>query len=230
MTHVSFHVIDGVDKGRKFANVQTPVTIGREEGNAVRLNDDRVSRFHAKVQVDQGQVVLTDLDSTNGTRVNGETVQLRLLRPGDRVQMGRSTLVYGSDEEIADSLGISGHEKHTKLSDQPSLADSVQQEDPATELPSPGVDYSWEEEASGDVFLRSPPALPNRLSPAQAAQFSEVIDFLHMALARATQDAVIPVAAREARLTLLDWHRIQQVVGFLADYSRQVAEPDKPSE
>ena len=104
MANVSFQVVDGVDKGRCFWNLETPVTVGREEGNGLRLNDERVSRFHAKVQEDHGQVVLTDLDSTNGTCVNGEPIQLRLLRPGDQVTMGRSKLVFGTPEQIAAAL------------------------------------------------------------------------------------------------------------------------------
>src|ERR1700731_670931 len=97
----AFHVLEGIDKGRVFREMQTPVTIGREEGNVLRLNDERVSRFHAKVQFDNGEAILTDLESTNGTRVNSHVVQIRRLRPGDRVGVGRSLLLYGSDAEIA---------------------------------------------------------------------------------------------------------------------------------
>src|SRR5207253_2343455 len=44
---------------------------------------------------------LTDLESTNGTKVNGTVVQIRRLRIGDRVSVGRSLLLFGSNEEIA---------------------------------------------------------------------------------------------------------------------------------
>src|SRR5436305_11373017 len=101
MTNVTFQVLEGIDKGRTFRDLPTPVTIGREEGNMLRLNDERVSRFHAKVQLDNGEVILTDLESTNGTRVNNNVVQIRRLRPGDRIGVGRTLLRYGSEEEIA---------------------------------------------------------------------------------------------------------------------------------
>src|SRR5262245_60146729 len=101
MANVTFQVLEGVDKGRTFRELPTPVTIGREEGNLLRLNDERVSRFHAKVQVDNEDFILTDLESTNGTRVNGTVVQIRRLRHGDRVSIGRSLLLFGSNEEIA---------------------------------------------------------------------------------------------------------------------------------
>src|SRR5436853_4070040 len=90
MATVTFQVLEGIDRGRIFRNLATPITIGREEGNGLRLNDERVSRFHAKVQQDNDDIVLTDLESTNGTRVNGRVVQIRRLRPGDRICVGRS--------------------------------------------------------------------------------------------------------------------------------------------
>jgi predicted component of type VI protein secretion system len=80
------------------------VSIGREEGNTIQLNDERISRFHAKIQEDQDKLILTDLESTNGTKVNGEDVQLRILRYGDVISLGRSVLVYGSREQIAGRL------------------------------------------------------------------------------------------------------------------------------
>src|SRR5438477_3334749 len=101
MATVTFQVLEGVDRGRIFRNLPTPVTIGREEGNVLRLNDERVSRYHAKVQVDDSDYILTDLESTNGTRVNGAVVQIRRLRFGDRVGVGRSVLLFGSNDQIA---------------------------------------------------------------------------------------------------------------------------------
>ena len=45
MKNVTFQVLEGVDKGRVFRELPIPVTIGREEGNLLRLNDERISRF-----------------------------------------------------------------------------------------------------------------------------------------------------------------------------------------
>ena len=107
MVSVTFQVVEGIDKGRIFPELPVPVTIGREDGNVLRLNDERVSRFHAKVQTDKGDIILTDLESTNGTRVNGAAVQIRRLKPGDRVGIGRSILVFGSNRlpEIGRGIG-----------------------------------------------------------------------------------------------------------------------------
>ena len=64
MAQVSFQVLDGLERGVVFTDLQTPITIGREDDNDIRLNDERVSRFHAKVQEDDGHIILTDLQST----------------------------------------------------------------------------------------------------------------------------------------------------------------------
>ena len=66
MALVTLRIVDGVDRGRVYEDVPTPITVGREEGNVVRLSDERVSRFHLKIQEDRNLLVLTDLASTNG--------------------------------------------------------------------------------------------------------------------------------------------------------------------
>src|ERR1043165_7888676 len=106
MALITLRVLDGADRGRIYDEVPTPVTIGREEGNTIQLNDERVSRFHLKIQEDREKVVLTDLESTNGTKVNGEDIQLRILRFGDMISVGRSVLLFGKREQIAERLAI----------------------------------------------------------------------------------------------------------------------------
>ena len=104
MAEITLRVLDGADRGRVYQDLSTPVTIGREEGNTLQLNDERVSRFHVKIQEDQDKIVITDLESTNGTKVNGEDIQLRILRFGDIISVGRSVLLFGSREQIAGRL------------------------------------------------------------------------------------------------------------------------------
>ena len=96
MALITLQILDGADRGRMFQNIPTPITIGREEGNTIQLNDERISRYHLKIQEDQDKIVLTDLDSTNGTKVNGDEMQLRILRHGDLISLGRSVLLFGS--------------------------------------------------------------------------------------------------------------------------------------
>lgn len=82
-------VVQGPNSGRCYSLSNGEITIGRQQGHTITLADALVSRNHARLVVERGQGVLTDLGSTNGTFVNGERVQgSRPLRPGDRVQIG----------------------------------------------------------------------------------------------------------------------------------------------
>ena len=66
-----------------------PLTIGRSEGNTIVLADDRVSRQHARLQARGGVLVLVDLESTNGTRVNAREIKgTQELQDGDTLEMG----------------------------------------------------------------------------------------------------------------------------------------------
>ncbi len=64
-------------------------TIGRDEGTDLRVDDPEVSRRHAKITVQDGTAWVDDLDSTNGTYVNGgRVVERQRLFGGDRIQIG----------------------------------------------------------------------------------------------------------------------------------------------
>ena len=52
MSTITLRVLDGSDRGKVFESIAAPVTIGREEGNTIQLNDERISRFHLKIQQD----------------------------------------------------------------------------------------------------------------------------------------------------------------------------------
>ncbi len=70
-------------------------TLGRREDNTYVLTDPRVSRVHASLRKEAGAVILTDLGSSAGTRVNGEDVTgPRVLRHGDRIAFGPIEAVF----------------------------------------------------------------------------------------------------------------------------------------
>lgn len=77
-----------------FPLLEHEYSIGRDTHNPIRLEDSSVSSTHARVYRSPEGYVLEDLDSRNGTFVNGERVQSRLLRDNDRVRMGKVQLIY----------------------------------------------------------------------------------------------------------------------------------------
>src|SRR5262245_20174803 len=225
MKTLTFQVVEGVDKGRIFRDLPIAVTIGREEGNLLRLNDERVSRFHAKVQQEDGDVILTDLESTNGTRVNGSPVQIRRLRAGDQISVGRSMLLFGTLEEIA----------ARKTSERPAArtagsaegVGTVPADDLAFDLhtvaPTSAHDrtaYDW---ARSETDM---PPLPQKLTAAQSARLAEIFDFLHRGLAIAAENIQANEDGSEVRLGYAEWQTIQATQMFLARYMRAVADPN----
>lgn len=228
MRTVTFLVLEGVDKGRVYKDLPVPVTIGREEGNGLRLNDERVSRFHAKVQMEDGDIILTDLDSTNGTRVNGTAIQIRRLRAGDQVSIGRSMLLFGTMEEIAarkatPPASSGGGQVQTVRADELSASAgrvSVASDSQRTVAPSQAAAAGW------TAFDEDIPPLPQKLTASQAARLAEILDYLHKGLTTAVENIEANEDGTEVRIGFAEWQTIQAVQMLLARYARGISEPN----
>ena len=90
--------IEVVSERRRIPLGVDPVAIGRDGENDLVLDDRRVSRRHAEIRLRLGRYTLYDLQSTNGTYVNGRRVAEIVLSDGDRVQIGGSELVVQQPE------------------------------------------------------------------------------------------------------------------------------------
>ena len=82
--------------GQEFAlELAWACSIGRSDGNTIRINDKRASKNHAEIRYESGQFILRDLDSANGTLINGEyVVQPVVLKHDDEIVIGRTMLLY----------------------------------------------------------------------------------------------------------------------------------------
>lgn len=89
-------VIEGPTKGKRFElPANEPQMLGRSS-EALPLGDQAVSRRHAELTPDRGEWYLRDLDSQNGTLVNGKQIDGRIrLRTGDTITVGQTTLAFG---------------------------------------------------------------------------------------------------------------------------------------
>ena len=71
------------------------ITMGRSRQCDVMVDDPNVSRAHAEIRARGGSWVVTDLGSTNGSRLNGRTLdQPTVLKPGDEIELGTTTLTF----------------------------------------------------------------------------------------------------------------------------------------
>lgn len=101
---------NGKFTGQELALKRSIISIGREEDNEVWLDDDTISRYHAELAWDKGQVYITDNDSLNGVLLNGQRIRTSLLVKAD------------------DELEIGGHRfilKHAQIQNQDDLSDPL---------------------------------------------------------------------------------------------------------
>ncbi|MCI5071336.1 FHA domain-containing protein [bacterium] len=93
---VRMRIILGPDKGKKFAIQKVSFAIGRIACD-ISLNDADVSRKHAIIEVvEGGRVIIRDLASSNGTFVNQERINNKVLNPHDKIQIGKTILLFES--------------------------------------------------------------------------------------------------------------------------------------
>jgi two-component system, NtrC family, response regulator GlrR len=92
-------VIDGPDKGLAWQSTGARCGIGTHPSNDVVLTDPTVSRFHCELVVDARGARVRDLDSRNGTQLDGRVTVEAFLRPGDLLGLGRTIVRYSAGTE-----------------------------------------------------------------------------------------------------------------------------------
>jgi len=221
MAHITHRVQHGADRGRMFANVPTPVTIGREEGNTIQLNDERISRYHLKLQDDKDKIVLTDLESTNGTKVNGEDIQVRIVRDGDMISLGRSLLLVGSHSDIDRRIAeIAAKVPQSQDAHAQQLRERMQR---IANHKSDVIEDLGE--VRSPLLPSGPPPLPERLGPAQTAELAELLEYIQGILRGATEAAVMRPGSETVDLDFPHWQAILELQARLAELLRGIGEP-----
>src|SRR5688500_7428990 len=98
-------VLQGPDKGRRFELPDAAALVGRDS-RQLPLTDNTVSRRHAELLPDNGNWVLKDLGSSNGSYVNGARVTNRHnLKLGDQIRVGRTLMVFGAQPGVSKASG-----------------------------------------------------------------------------------------------------------------------------
>ena len=215
MQTITLRVVTGSDRGRVYAELRPPITIGREEGNAVQVNDERVSRFHVKIQEDEGRLVVTDLDSTNGTRVNGHPCSLKILRYGDTISIGRTVLIVGTREQVASWF----NDEPTRSLNSKTGSSSVDEVDE--------IEFSTDMDRTRSVHnqRRHEPTLPKGLSPGQAAELRELLDHLHEGMRVVFDSASVDEPAGKVVMDFPCWHSLIRTQTELAQLIRAIEDP-----
>jgi pSer/pThr/pTyr-binding forkhead associated (FHA) protein len=127
------------DEGRKTVvpMAREEITIGRQEGNTIRLTERNVSRRHARLLKNDGQLLIEDLGSYNGVRVNGERIGSPTpIKEGDLVEIGDYDLgIQGKFEATIPPKTSPGLPKAPAVAAKPAPAPQAPEPAPAQQLP-----------------------------------------------------------------------------------------------
>lgn len=104
-------VIYGFDLGKKYNIEKSPILIGRSSKSDIQVDQESISRQHAKIVNTGREIVIRDLDSTNGTYVNDVAITEHVLRDGDLIKVGRTIFKFLTGNNIENSY----HEEIYKL-------------------------------------------------------------------------------------------------------------------
>jgi pSer/pThr/pTyr-binding forkhead associated (FHA) protein len=87
-------IVKGRPEGMEYLVTRESTVLGRDKSADIVLKDAQVSRRHAVIEYREGTYVLRDLESTNGTRMNGSIIKESNLRHGDKFIIGDTTLQF----------------------------------------------------------------------------------------------------------------------------------------
>lgn len=101
-------IVEGEGTGKQ-VSLDGPIEVGREASVTLRLDDEEVSRRHARIEPDGEGAVIHDLGSTNGSYVNDQPVgHSQRISPGDRIRLGLTVLELRSPEQVTRKPSAAG--------------------------------------------------------------------------------------------------------------------------
>jgi predicted component of type VI protein secretion system len=154
----------GPRPGQIFELPRSTVSIGRDPGNRVVVDDPQISRQHARITPQGGLMILEDLGSTNGTTVNGLRISTaHTLAHGDEIGMGDNVTLVFYGWSVTDV-------SQTVASPRKAYTTAPSHQAPPQEAPSyEGFPSQSYEEASSSGFAPSAPAYEQTVAPTYAA-------------------------------------------------------------
>lgn len=180
------------DEGRKTVVpfVRDEITIGRQEGNTIRLTERNVSRRHARLMRNSGSVLIEDLGSYNGIRINGDRISGQVqVADGDLIQIGDYDLALQAEEAAGlPTMPLdTGSAPTRKLPDPSATMPAL----PVIESAQEASDDDIREADDDEVGKDAPPSLPKHQATAVIR-----IDQIEGGRKRSVQDLSVSDAPR----------------------------------
>lgn len=111
---IIFTIIDGEENqfGKIFTFYKDSILIGRNKYSDIYINDENISNDHCEIKVIKNdenkidQIILKDLLSTNGTYVNGKLISNKVLKSGDKIKIGETTLRFNYNDKLEEKYHL----------------------------------------------------------------------------------------------------------------------------
>ncbi|PHY03245.1 MAG: histidine kinase [Planctomycetaceae bacterium] len=135
----SLFVIQGRNKGSRYdlAAHEGAMSIGRDAGNAIQIEDNEVSRRHAEIRHIGDTLVVGDLKSSNGTYLNNRKIERAELTSGDHLQVGRTVFVFSMDRENERAIELVDIVSPSNDSDGSRIVRTIREDEAANAVASP---------------------------------------------------------------------------------------------
>jgi hypothetical protein len=138
------------------------------------------------------------------------------------ITLGRSVLLFGSREQIAQRLAALRKHEHG--------AGTLGPEEAGRSLHAASLDFevNWSDNSDARATLHAllPPELPDRLSPGQAAQLAELLEYLHIRIRGLLTTVKVDDRSETVTLDARRWQALLDLQARLAGYLRQIGEPE----
>ncbi|MDO4570554.1 MAG: FHA domain-containing protein [Planctomycetia bacterium] len=224
-TSLTLRIIDGPDRGRVFRSAPLPISIGREPTNTVALRDEHLSRYHCRICRLDDKLILCDIQSTNGTRLNGEDIRTVLLKIGDVISVGKTLIIVGTREEICDRL-----ESEEALDFSNAAMRFLSVGNSIETLPEGLIrEISAQQGNPEDILHRlhalRQPALPEGLTMMQKTALTEIFMYFRLRMRLLVQAMKINDLTQEASCKEGDWQAFLDLFSRISDYENKIGEP-----
>jgi pSer/pThr/pTyr-binding forkhead associated (FHA) protein len=184
-----FRTMNGPNEGKRIEiNEAQELIVGRDPSGDVVLDDDLVSRRHAKIRRDWSGTHVEDLESRNGIKVNKKRVLKKTLRDQDELQIGSTRFLYLDPSEVRDAAVDEPEEGE--------VTDPPKSEAPPPEPPPPA-------EAAQDEAPPPPPPEPSASSQPETSQPERMQEELPPEPEISAPREVVPVSPRARALALI---------------------------
>jgi len=210
----SLFVIQGRDQGKRFEFRDPVIALGRDAQNTIQLHDGEVSRHHAEIRADDAGYSLIDLNSSNGCFINNQQVTQQVLRSGDRLQLGRTLMIF-TDVDDASAQLLEEVDIVSRRQESPSRILKTVSHDEGSRILTPGeiVESPWLARARSNlqVMYHTALAVSHTLDIDQLSQriLELIFEWVEadrgcLMLVDAETDALVPKARRNRRGLLSD--------------------------